>query len=860
MKYYTYFAKQGSQVFGRYVENGVRKEKWTELEPKLYVISNAATDGKTLYGHSLKQCDTNDYKSYQEKKKYLLDAGFDCFGYEPCEYAHIMQSYGLECAYNSDDILVFALDIETEVPEDGFPTPEEAKCKINVITIHHSINDKYYVFTSQDFNITEDVDNIPANKIVPKVYADERAMLLGFLKFWNDERPDVLTGWNTTGFDLKYLYYRLTRLEVMFGRKKGGDALSLIGKTFVNKWGDVELKGLAHLDFLEVMKKFSSGERQWSLNSVAEDFLGVAKIPNPYSNFKDFYTKAWDLFVTYNVRDVELVVRLMEKTKQLELVYSLAYLTGCNYEDVMGTLKPWEIYIQNVLAKENVFLSVGVKHPGEEGSIMGGFVKDPTPGKYSWLVSFDQNSLYPSIIRTWNISPETIVDFGDLPMELKMYANTIYSSLPNELPALLKKHNLAMTANGQFFKRDKQGVLARLSEHVYEQRVETKNAMKKLKKENYEKGIKNDAQIDILDHKQHALKILLNSLYGALANRFFTFFDFRCAEGITSTGQYIIQRIGNKVGGEINKISGNDDSLVYSDTDSCYFSLESVIKKLSGVSELKYSDALIEQIDKFCDGYVSPLIEKENKSIAEDLNAPFNCLAMKREKICESGFWVAKKRYAIKVWNDEGLALKEPKYAITGLEIKRSNTPKFAQKKLMELVQMLLSDDIKEAPKLLGKFKKEYNAGDILEIGLPTGINSIVSEQEYVSAIKKPVIPQHVRGALIYNQLLRLVDRKKTYRPISNGTKVYKYLLKPNPITKLFSQMTDDADARLQNCKVDVICIPQEIEDREILGTFGEYVDRERMFALALGEAGERMMEACGVGNNAASTSLDAFF
>lgn len=860
MKFYTYFLKRGEDVYERYVEDGVRKENITGLNPRLYVRSNRdeETGFKSLYGQSLKQCVTSNFESYLEKKRQFLDAGFECFGYEPCEYAYILQNYGLECPYNSSHILVFVLDIETEVPDNGFPTPEQAQCKINVITIHHSLKDKYYVFTFKDFSITRDIDNISPEKIVPKVYEDERLMLLGFLKFWNEEKPDVLTGWNTTGFDLKYLYYRLNKLEVMFGKRKGADALSLIGKTRVNKWGEVELDGLSHLDFLYVMKKFNAGERAWSLNAVASDFLGVAKIANPYSNFKDFYTKAWNLFVTYNIRDVELVVKLMQKTKQMELIYSLSYLVGCNYEDTYGTLKPWEIYIKNVLMKEGVFLSVAEKSPGKEGSIMGGYVKDPVPGKYEWLVSFDQNSLYPSIIRTWNIGPETIVE--DVPLELEKYHGRIHQEIPKELPELLKKHNLAMTANGHFFRRDKKGVLARLCGHVYDQRVETKNEMKKLKKENYEKGIKNDPKIEVLDHKQHALKILLNSLYGALANRFFSFFDFRCAEGITSTGQYIIKRIGERVGEEIDKVSGVKDSLKYSDTDSLYFSLDSVIKKLSGLKELKYKDQLIEQINNFCDGFISPKVDRENKAIGEELNAPFNVLAMKREKICESGFWVAKKRYAVKVWDDEGLRLKEPKYAITGLEIKRSNTPPIAQSKLSELVRILLSDKMKESVKFLNVAKKEFVEADILDIGLPVGISSMISEEEFVAVQgKKPVIPQHVKGSIIFNELVKFKGLEGTYEKIGNGTKIYRYLLKSNPIAKLFSENAHYLDERLKGQKIDVICIPQDIDSKEIFEFFKDFVDKDRMFEVSLGEAGARMIEACGVSTKKVS-NLDAFF
>ena len=858
MKFYTYVTKTNGKVYERFVENGERKERVCDLIPDLFIESKEPTGIKSLCGKNLKPVQVDDYKHWLDKKDQYKKGGYRCYGYEPAEYSFISDHYDLETSYNADEILVFSLDIETEVPDNGFPDPKNAECPINVVTIHHSIKDKYFVFTWQDFEVTADVDNISPDHIIKKVYENERGMLLGLLKFWNEERPDVLSGWFTSGFDAQYLYNRTKRLGIMFGKKKGCDAFSLFGRTLEKKDGSVEFRGISHLDFQLVMKKFNAGERSWTLNSVADDYLGVKKVENPYTNFKDFYTKEWDLFVTYNIRDVELVVRLMRKTRLLDLIYTLAYLTGANYEDVFGTLKIWEVYIQNVLKKEGVYLEMNRDVPDVDGSIMGGFVLDPKAGKYEWLVSFDQNSLYPSIIRSWNISPETIID--EPPDELLKYSGRIFQKLPKELPALLKKYGLAMTMNGQFFRTDFKGVIPRMCGHVYDQRVETKNQMKALKKANYEKGIKDDPQLYILNHKQHALKILLNSLYGALCHRFFAFFDFRCAEGITSTGQYIIKRIGENVGSEIDKVSGVADSLIYSDTDSCIFSLKSVIEKLSEKKDIKFSAELIDMIDNFCQGFIVPRIDKENAAIGNDLNAPFNCLAMKREKICESGFWAAKKRYAVKIWDDEGLRLTEPKYSITGLEIKRSSTPKFAQEKLMSLVKLLLSDDFKNARKVLDGFKKDYMNGDLLEIGLPIGINSMPTEKDYCIALnagKKLTIPQHIKGALVFNEFIRILGLNGTYKKLGNGDKVFKYLLKVNPIQKLFTN-ADELDVRLDGLKVDVISVPQELESLEIFKYFRDFIDRERMFNIALGEAAERMLEACGVKKE--TNTLDFLF
>ena len=302
-----------------------------------------------------------------------------------------------------------------------------------------------------------------------------------------------------------------------------------------------------------------------------------------------------------------------------------------------------------------------------------------------------------------------------------------------------------------------------------------------------------------------------------------------------------------------------NDILVH---NSCYFALSSILKKLIGKDKLEYSNELIDAIDDFCEGFIAPKIAKENENIANELNAPFNCLAMKREKICESAFWQAKKRYAVKVWDDEGLRLKEPKIAITGLEIKRSSTPKFAQKKLMSLVELLLSEKANEAPNVLKGYRKDFMRADLIDIGLPMGINSMPTQGDYVAALnmgRKMVIPQHIKGALIFNELIRLCELEGIYRPCANGTKVYRYLLKPNPITNLFSKNVDTLDIRLSDAKIDVICIPQELESNKILDFFADFIDRDKMFGVAMGDAGERMIEACNISSTSANT-LDAFF
>jgi DNA polymerase elongation subunit (family B) len=491
-------------------------------------------------------------------------------------------------------------------------------------------------------------------------------------------------------------------------------------------------------------------------------------------------------FVDYNIHDVSLVFKLEQKLKLLSLTYSIAYLVKMNFSDVFGTVKPWDIFIQNSLFKVGKFVKCKFSPGVADRQIMGGFVMAPVPGRYEWVVSFDANSLYPSIIRTWNISPETILAEHEVPDDLIKYYDRIQVDDllkdSSELAILLKKHKLTMTANGHFFRTDIQGIMPLLTGMVYDGRVEAKNEMKVYKKklvneENHDIRLDYEAHIASLDNKQLALKILLNSLYGAMANAYFRFFDFRCAEGITSTGQYFIQKVGQMGSAYIDNISGKRDSLVYIDTDSNYFSLKSLVEKV-GVPKGKEVDI----IDKFCEQKIGKKIDEACAYIADQLNVFDNQLGVKREKICESAIWVAKKRYALYAWDNEGVRYKEADIAVTGLEVKRSSTPKLCRDSLNEALRIFLIGNELQLQDFVKATRDNFKKQTPYTIAVPSGVRGLDKYSDS-KTIYKQGCPQHVRASLLYNHYLKEKGIAGNYNPIMEGGKMRRVTLKvPNPI------------------------------------------------------------------------------
>jgi DNA polymerase elongation subunit (family B) len=411
--------------------------------------------------------------------------------------------------------------------------------------------------------------------------------------------------------------------------------------------------------------------------------------------------------------------------------------------------------------------------------IMGAFVKEPKPGQYDWVVSFDATSLYPSIIMTWNMSPETLVDGQKyLSDDDKSIQKLIDRSVST---ADLATKDYCMTANGQCFRRDKKGVFPELIEYYFAARQEAKKAM--LKAQSRYEATKDPTclnEISSLNSKQMAAKILMNSLYGAMGNIFFRYYDIRIAEGITMTGQLIIRSVAEKLNSYLNykcKTDGVDYSF-YSDTDSTYITLGKLVQ---GFNE-KDKPSIVSRIDTMCIDDIEPTINSACESLAEYLNVFTQKIKFKREVIADRGIWIAKKRYALNVHNAEGVQYDPPKLKVLGMEIVRSSTPAPVRKALKEAVTIALTKDEISIKKYVTDLESKWLALDPEDIAFPRGVNGIGEYSDSNSIFRKGT-PIHVRGALIYNHLIASKRLDKLYQPIQEGDKIkFLYLKEPNSL------------------------------------------------------------------------------
>lgn len=480
MAYYTHFHRKGNSVFVRWIDDqGVRRTKVVrKYEPTLYIRSNEETGWWSLHGDPVKPIEFDSIKEARDfLQQYEGVDGFDIFGNTNWEYDCINKMFPHVIKGDQKQLRIFYIDIETEVG-DTFPDPHLANQRINVVTIFDG--SVYRVWT---FNPTKIEPEYDGHQVDLRVFKDEDAMLRDMIRFWSSDYPDIITAWNSTSFDIPYI---INRIRNQLGADHAS-RLSPVGsigekKNRMSNLIEYDIQGIEHLDYLLLFKKFMPGERDFSLDAVAEDFLHENKLENPESSFKKFYENHWDTFLLYNIHDVGLVKRLDDKLRFISLAMAIAYMSKTNYTDSLGTVKVWDAFIQNYLYadKKLVPATFDVKTPDRQ--IAGGFVADPKAGRYDWLVSFDANSLYPSLMRTFNISPETILSMDEVPEELMPFYDKIHTKLPSELPELLKKHGLTMTMNGQFFRTDSQGIIPKLAGLVYNQRVQTKNEMKVWKK------------------------------------------------------------------------------------------------------------------------------------------------------------------------------------------------------------------------------------------------------------------------------------------------------------------------------------------------------------------------------------------
>jgi len=569
--FYTDAFIRRDKVFVRGYANGKRFKEETGFEPFLFVPDSTG-DFKTLEGNLLAK---KTFPSIGEAKEFLKSydgvSNFPIYGNPKFLYQYINQEFWGDIKYNAADVKVAYFDIEVFC-EFGFPDPEKAEQEVSAIT--YILGDTTFVFGTKPYKPKSPNIHFTLCK-------NERDLLEKFLMLWTSDEwsPDVISGWSIEGFDVPYLVNRIAKVL----GDKASKSLSpwniidekevpiSIGRTRI----EYTLRGIQTLDYINLYKKFTFiNHESYALNHISHVELGEKKTDwSEYQSLTELYNKDYEMFIDYNINDTVLVKKLDEKLGFINQILFFAYDAKINYIDTLATVNVWDVIITNYLLDQKIAVPQH-KPSTAEFSIVGGHVKEPKLGLSKWIVSFDFTSLYPHIVMGWNISNETFFD--------KVWVEPISKVLENgkfdpDSKALALAHNTTITAMGCLYKRDQQGFFPALMEKMFKDRVEARRKLAIAKKENQTNPTKELAnEISRLNNLQQARKIQINAGYGAMANKYFRFFNSDIAESVTSTGQLAIQFTEKKINEFLNKSLGtkNVDYVIASDTDSLYITLE----------------------------------------------------------------------------------------------------------------------------------------------------------------------------------------------------------------------------------------------------------------------------------------------
>jgi DNA polymerase elongation subunit (family B) len=738
--------------------------------PTLFVPAKEASDWNTLEGNPVSPTKFESIKEGMEYVERYKDVeGFTFYGQTQFQYQYITETYPKTIQWDKDLIKMFSIDIETAI-ENGFPNISEANEEVLLITIKDNHHKQIVTFGSRPY-MTDRKD------VKYMQCTDESNLLKTFVVFWSNNYPDVVTGWNINGFDIPYL---VNRIRLVLGDEyvKRMSPWGIVNdkKAYVGGGTSIQsysFVGISVLDYMDLYKKFTyTNQESYALNYIASVELNKKKLENPEDNFKDFYTNHWKTFVDYNIHDTELVDMLEDKMKLIELVYTLAYSSKINYEDVFSPVRMWDAIIFNYLYERKITIPLKEEN-GKSEVFEGAYVKDPITGPHKWVASFDLNSLYPHLIMQYNMSPETLTD-----TRIDTTVDKLLTKTPMNVPV-----GLSTSGNGWCYTKEKRGFLPALMEEMYNNRSKFKKQMLKAEQEyEHNKDPQLVKDISRLKNLQMAMKIALNSAYGAIGNKYFRYYDLRIAEGITLSGQLSIRWMANKLNDFMNKTLKTEDQdyVIAIDTDSIYLTLEDLVEK---VCAGKTTEEKIKFMDKTCEQVMQPFIDGGYQELAEYMNAYAQKMQMKREVLADKAIWVAKKRYVLNVHNSEGVQYAKPKIKVMGLEMVKSSTPAVVRKKLKDALEVILYEDEKTVQTFVKTFKKEFFKYSIEDVAFPRSISDI-DKYSGVPIYKKGT-PIHVRGALLFNHHVKRLGLTKQYEPITNGNKIkFVYIKDQNPFNE----------------------------------------------------------------------------
>lgn len=778
MSFYTCVNRFGNKMLYRgYNDNGERVQTKVPFKPTMY-LQSTKSEGvwKAFDGSSVEPIELDSMSEATDFiKKYEDIDNFKIHGNNNFVAQFIQDKFPGVIKYDLKKIEVGNIDIEV-ASDDGFPEPGQANYPIISIAYKSSNNNIYYVWGLDSYDSSKSQLELDGALIRYVRCAGESDLILKFLTFWMHNCPDIITGWNIRFFDIPYMVNRTTRIL-------GEETVKKFSPFGITKYRQINVKGknldayeiygVQQMDYFDLFQKFGYSygtQASYTLDHIASVVVGEKKLSYAeHGSLHTLYKNDYQKFIDYNIRDVQLVDKIDKQTGLMNLALTVAYKGGVNYMETFGTTSIWDSIIYRHLSQQKIAIPPAVRKHKEP--YPGGYVKDPIVGMSKWITSFDLNSLYPNLIVQYNMSPETLLSGpGDFT------ASGVDYYLENDIDPELRERDVSVAANGSMYRKDKRGVMPEIIIGLYDERRAVKNDMLKLQKD-YEKGKTSELsrEINRLENTQMAIKILLNSLYGALGNAYFRYFDMRIAEGITLSGQLSIKWAEKAMNEAMNSILKSDgkDYVIAMDTDSLYVNMEPLVNAVNPKDPVKF-------IDQACEQKIVPILAKAYDKMFTQMNAYDNRMVMAREAIADKGIWMAKKRYILNVHNNEGVQYAQPKLKIMGIEAVKSSTPQVVRDKFVKAYQLMLNSTEAELQKFVADFFEEFKSLRPEEVSFPRGVSDIEKWADRHTVYKKGT-PIHVRGALLYNQQLKKANLSQ--EAIKNGTKVkFCYMKMPNPL------------------------------------------------------------------------------
>ena len=719
-------------------------------------------------------------------------------------------------------------DIEVDFdPERGYSTPDDAFMPITSIAVHLQWLETLVCFAVPPKTLTweqaqEEIKDFPNTML----FKTEGEMLDAFLDLIQD--ADILTGWNSEGYDIPYTVNRVTKVLskddtrrfCLFNQFPKRREYEKFGRQSVT----YDFVGRVHLDSLELYRRYTYEERHtYRLDAIAEYELGERK--TQYEGTLDqLYNNDFKTFIEYNRQDTSLLDRLDKKLKFLDLANTLAHENTVLLQTTMGAVAVTEQAIINEAHRRGMVVPSRTKmSEREDNQAAGAYVAHPKEGLQDWIGSLDINSLYPSAIRALNMGPETII--GQLRQTMTndhiqgliakgksfagswegIFAALEYTSVMNkevgteividwengdsdvlssaEVYRLIFESNQPwmLSANGTIFTHNTEGIIPGLLARWYKERKEMQAKLK----EAINAG--NKIEEEYWDKRQLVKKINLNSLYGAILNPGCRFFDNRIGQSTTLTGRTICKHMASKVNeivtGEYNHVG---KAIIYGDTDSCYFSAYKTLKKDIDSGAIPWSKETVVQL-------YDQIASEVNSTFPQFMSDSFHCpktrgevIKAGREIVASKGLFITKKRYAVLYYDKEGKRAdvdgKPGKIKAMGLDLKRSDTPEFIQNFLSDVLEKVLTGATeKEVLEHITAFRTEFKARPGWEKGSPKRANNITEYQEKERKAGKANLPGHVRASINWNTLKRMYDDKYSAN-ITDGAKVIVCKIKDNPM------------------------------------------------------------------------------